>query len=130
MLLSIFALLILFQFKHFLCDYIWQTSYMLGKFKESGWVEPLLAHVCVHGAATFTIAFFFVGGLASGLFFYCILLMLLDMAIHFAMDRIKASPKMLGRFNTQQKEFWWSLGLDQMVHHLTHYALIYLIVTV
>lgn len=25
------------------------------------------------------------------------------------------------------KYFWWSLGLDQMVHHLTHYAIIYFI---
>lgn len=26
------------------------------------------------------------------------------------------------------KFFWWSLGLDQMVHHLTHYIIIYLII--
>lgn len=26
------------------------------------------------------------------------------------------------------KLFWWSLGLDQMVHHLTHYGIIYLII--
>lgn len=25
--------------------------------------------------------------------------------------------------------FWWSLGVDQMVHHLTHYAIIYWLVT-
>jgi hypothetical protein len=25
--------------------------------------------------------------------------------------------------------FWWSLGLDQMVHHLTHYYIIYRLVT-
>lgn len=130
MVLEIFVLLVLFQAKHFLCDYIWQTPYMLGKFKEKGWVEPLLAHVCVHGMATFTIAFIFTGGFGTGLIYYCVLLTILDIVIHFAMDRIKASPELLGRFNVQQKEFWWSLGLDQMVHHLTHYGLIYLIITV
>ena len=26
------------------------------------------------------------------------------------------------------KYFWWSLGLDQMVHHLTHYAIVFLTV--
>lgn len=26
------------------------------------------------------------------------------------------------------KLFWWSLGLDQMIHHLTHYLIIYIIV--
>lgn len=25
--------------------------------------------------------------------------------------------------------FWWSLGFDQMVHHLTHYVIIYFLVT-
>jgi hypothetical protein len=28
------------------------------------------------------------------------------------------------------KYFWWSLGIDQMVHHLTHYVIIYFILTV
>jgi hypothetical protein len=26
------------------------------------------------------------------------------------------------------KLFWWALGLDQMVHHLTHYGIIYFII--
>jgi len=126
MITEIFVLLVSFQAKHFVYDYIWQTPYMLGKFKEKNWLLPLLAHVYLHGAATFTIAFF-----ASGsLFWFAISLMLMDMVIHFTMDRVKASPKMLGRFNIKEKEFWWSLGFDQMVHHLTHYLLIYLIVTV
>lgn len=128
--LEIFILLFVFQTKHFLCDYIWQTPYMLGKFKEKGWVEPLLAHVAVHGAVTFTIAYAFTGGIGEGVITYCILLMLLDMVVHFVMDRIKASPKLLGRYNVQQKEFWWALGLDQKVHHITHYIIIYFIVMV
>ena len=78
------------------------------------------------------------------------------------MDRIKASPKMLGRYKSLSKKefmrakdqvndeytygdienrkafsklgkskldsnrkFWYSLGIDQMVHHLTHYIIIY-----
>ena len=61
------------------------------------------------------------------------------------MDRVKASPKMLGKFKAltanefisatdeqklNNKYFWWSLGLglDQAVHHLTHYFIIYLLV--
>lgn len=37
------------------------------------------------------------------------------------------------RANAKQKLrsnvlFWWALGLDQMVHHLTHYGVIYLII--
>lgn len=123
MIVDIFVLLVAFQIKHFLADYIYQNAYMLGKFKEKGWVLPLLSHVSFHGAFTIAIAAFYVAN-----WWIVLGLALFDMTIHFIMDRIKASPKMLGRFNTTQKEFWWSLGLDQMVHHLTHYAIIAFIV--
>lgn len=26
------------------------------------------------------------------------------------------------------KLFWWSLGFDQMIHHLTHYLIVYIII--
>jgi len=145
---TVFALLIWFQVKHFLADYPLQGQYMLGKFKE-GWdfLLPLLAHVGVHGAMTLGICLW----LRPEMWW----LALVDMAIHFTMDRIKAGPKWLGRFkpltgpdfnkyldtyehaedadarsNARQHLkgnvlFWWSLGLDQMVHHLTHYGVIY-----
>lgn len=146
-------LLIVYQFKHFVADFPLQGKYMLGKFK-SGWefFLPLLAHVAVHGAFTLTIV------LALGLP-HMWWLALVDMSIHFTMDRLKAGPKYLGRLKPlsasdmkasltylswegherEKKEatkrlrgnmfFWWSLGLDQMVHHLTHYYIIYKLVT-
>lgn len=155
----IFLLLIIYQIKHFLCDFPLQGRYMLGKFKPGNeWILPLLAHASVHGVATFLIALCFKTKIAFWV-------ALFDMAIHFTMDRIKASPNMLGRFKAlsgteymalakehqnagingflnldlkefaKQKEiektfrsntyFWWSLGLDQGVHHLTHYAIIW-----
>lgn len=164
-----------------LADYFLQVPfrYMLGKFKPGfGWILPLTAHVAIHGAFTFVIAALFLAG-DWGVFCHgqidCILFIaykmmlgkaaiaaLLDMSIHFVMDRIKASPKLLGRYkalsasemgviienfrhyqkdpaspttrDSQQVDerklkanvyFWYSLGLDQMVHHLTHYAVIY-----
>ena len=155
----VFLLLVIYQIKHFLADYPLQGKYMLGKFKGgTDWVAPLLAHACVHGAFTLLIASAFHCG-------YAPYLAVLDATLHFIMDRIKASPNMLGRFkalsanemreilyeqehyikkfpgtttalnmqddfNRKLKSnvlFWWSLGLDQMVHHLTHYLVIYLI---
>jgi hypothetical protein len=136
----IFLLLVIFQIKHFLADYPLQTRYMLGKFKP-GWayINPLLAHVSVHGAFTFWIAWAFTGS-----FWFANGLALFDMVCHFTMDRIKASPDLLGRFKPLTKEtyfaatpqqlasnnyFWWSIGLDQSVHHLTHYVIIWAIIS-
>lgn len=160
----IWLLLVLYQIKHLLADYFWQTEYMLKKFlpgKE--FMLPLAAHCLVHSAFTFLITLGFTHKLVLSLY-----LAFLDFTIHFIMDRIKASPKMLGKYqaltkrdfieqidkmklmydskesNTSEiikaenswekrkldnKKFWWSLGLDQGVHHLTHYLLIYLTLT-
>lgn len=167
---KIFILLILFQIKHFVADYPLQNEYMLGKFKEKGWILPLFCHSGVHAIITFIISLFFVD------FNVSICVGLFDFAIHFTMDRIKASPKMLGKYSSltksdfetffkerevlvastekralgedfevlrayrdeklkefdaefekkkqSNKKFWWSLGLDQGVHHLTHYIII------
>ena len=150
----LFLLLIVYQLKHFIADYLLQGEYMLGKFKPDwSFIKPLLAHVGVHAIFTFTIATLLVAWpIALGL-------ALLDAIVHFTMDRVKAGHKYLGKYKpvtskeyidakniidshtastvTINKEknrlrsnvlFWWSLGLDQMVHHLTHYSIIYLII--
>lgn len=158
----IWLLLVLYQIKHFLCDYPLQGAYMLGKFKKyPDFILPLLAHSAVHGVATFLIALVVKPKIAFWV-------ALFDMVVHFTMDRIKASPDMLGKFKAISKSeyldktkmieslttapeprhpeiqfalnemikdfhhamqsnalFWWSLGLDQGVHHLTHYLIIY-----
>lgn len=164
--MSVFVLLLLFQFKHFIADYPLQNAYMLGKFKDKGWVVPLSAHCAVHAVFTFIISAYFGLGLAFAM-------AALDFIIHFIMDRTKASPKMLGKYKAISKDefrslieskqlslegikfaetypllaeeskrrlteidsrfksntyFWWSLGLDQAVHHLTHYLIIFILV--
>ncbi len=172
----IWILLVIFQFKHFIADYPLQNEYMLGKFKKEGWKLPLASHCAVHFCFTFVISF--VTLLACGNRFivsllFSLLFGLVDFNIHFIMDRIKASPDLLGRFKALsqreylalQKEeselrhiketieshlafdlanynikakklkrdnvlFWWSLGIDQMVHHLTDILIIALIVWV
>ena len=132
---KIFVLLIIYQFKHFFADYPLQGPYMLGKFSD-GWsfFRPLAAHCGVHAGMTFAIVLFFTRSatLSSALAGF-------DFVVHFFMDRIKAGRKYLGRYKPltakeypgasieakrHNKYFWWSLGFDQMVHHLTHYAII------
>ena len=149
----IFALLVIFQVKHFLTDYPFQTPYMLGKFKGGkDWILPLTAHCGVH--ALFTL------GICAVINYQLWWLALVDFALHFTMDRIKASPKLLGKYKTvttaeykdliqiaakpfvvaymtqdEAKQrlksntyFWYCLGLDQGVHHLTHYLIIWALV--
>lgn len=122
MITTLFILLILFQLKHFIADYPLQGQYMLGKFKSgTEWILPLTAHSSVHAIGTFIISILFVP------FNIALSLAVLDFGLHFVMDRIKASPNILGRFSMDNKYFWWSLGFDQMFHHLTHYLIVFII---
>ncbi len=130
-----FALLVAFQGKHWLADYPLQGRYMLGKFRDDwSFAKPLLAHVAVHALFTFLIAMWVLDNARPA-----ILLALFDACVHFGMDRLKAGKKYLGRFKPltaataptatpsewrSNDRFWWAMGFDQMVHHLTHYAII------
>ena len=137
---TIFVLLVLYQTKHFGADFLLQTDYMLKKFSP-GWefFWPLATHAGVHAGITFGIVFMTTGSLALSAH-----LGAFDFIMHFFMDRIKASPKWLGRYEMLSKtelqnatpaqkksnsHFWMTLGFDQMVHHLTHYSIIWFVVT-
>lgn len=117
---EIFLLLIVFQLKHFICDYPLQGTYMLGKLRATNWVLPLAAHAAVHATATFLIAIWFSLHLA-------IILAIADFILHFTIDRLKASTNYGGRFKPDQPYFWRALGADQMAHHFTHYAFIFIL---
>jgi hypothetical protein len=116
----IFALLIAFQIKHLIGDYLLQTSWMVrGKAREgAGFLWPLTVHVVIHAALSFAILMAVNPRLWP--------LALLDFGIHFVMDRIKSSPRLFGRFTDMNKQsFWIPFGIDQMVHHCTHYFIIW-----
>jgi hypothetical protein len=155
----IWVLLVLYQLKHFIADYPLQSNqFMLSKFRP-GWdfVPGLAAHAGVHAGLTLAICL----AIEPGLWW----LALVDFVIHFGMDRIKASPKLMGRWKALSAKdyrsmttsvqdftgsgnaelelgaktyrkflrgntlFWIALGFDQMVHHLTHYFIIWMLVT-
>jgi hypothetical protein len=111
--LFIFILLVVYQFKHFLADYPLQNEYMLGKFSTGiSWVLPLATHSLVHASFTFLIAL--VATTGNPILWWVVLV---DFVLHFTMDRLKASPNLLGRFKMHEAKFWWALGFDQMFHH-------------
>jgi hypothetical protein len=128
---TIFILLVAFQIKHFIADFPLQTKYHLQKFlPDWRFVLPLASHCSIHAVGTWFISvaalwhtqgwhgLFAPFGLAA-----------FDFGMHFTMDRVKASPNLLGRFkDTMTPQFWWCLGFDQGVHHLTHYTIVYYLV--
>ena len=129
--MQIIMLLLSFETKHLFADFFLQGEYMLGKFRRHGWALPLAAHCGVHAVITLAICLL----VRPELFW----LAGADFAIHFVMDRVKASPDLLGRYKALSaremaaatpeerrgnKFFWWSLGFDQYIHQLTSLAIV------
>lgn len=117
----IFVLLVVFQLKHFIADFPLQNRYMLQK-QRSDWsfIPPLALHCAIHAVMTLIIVL-----LVQPKLWW---LSLIDFVLHFAMDRIKAGPKYLGRYSDISKSgFWIALGFDQMIHHLTHIWIIWML---
>lgn len=117
-----FILLIAFQVKHFLADFPLQFPYMLRKFRP-GWdfILPLTTHCIVHAVMTLIIVL-----CVRPSFWW---LAIFDFGAHFVMDRIKSGPRFLGRFKDATTTVYWvSFGFDQMVHHLTHMLIVWMLI--
>ena len=119
----VFCLLLIYQIKHYIADFPLQREYMLKKTK-AGWdfVLPLATHCGVHAVGTLSICLIFKPQLWW--------LAIADFLIHFIVDRIKSGPNYFGRYNDLTRPgFWNVLGMDQMVHHVTHIWIIWMLIT-
>ncbi len=85
---------------------------MLGKFASGWkWVTPLAAHAGVHALFTFVITtiFFIFTKIPKHPYYTAFGLALFDFSAHFIMDRIKASPNLMGR--------WKPLTAENYTHY-------------
>lgn len=103
----------LFLLKHLAADFVLQTRWIaVGKQHHEGWLLPLTLHAGLHGAMTGLIFSVVAPALAW--------IGLIDFIVHFAIDRAKAVLQSRFGLDTAKTGFWWLLGTDQTLHHLTH----------
>ncbi|MCF3640609.1 DUF3307 domain-containing protein [Rhizobium sp. TRM95111] len=106
-----------FLLKHLLADFLLQTQWMaVGKDAERQWLPPLLAHVGIHAALT--------GLIALAVAPQALWLAAVDFVVHAAIDRSKSVTGRRLALAPKNPAFWWLLGLDQSLHHLTHLAFV------
>lgn len=110
-------LMVLFAVKHFVCDFLLQTRYMLGKFHPTEWVLPLGAHCAVHAVATFVLTIWYVT------FPQALFLVAFDFVTHFIIDKVKVNLSR-GLDPKTSPEFWFLLGADQFLHSIVHILII------
>jgi hypothetical protein len=107
--------------KHVVADFLLQNTWMaVGKDQKTGWALPLLVHCAIHGA----IATLLVIAVVPKLWFVGVV----DFVIHITIDRIKGICASQFGITLGHRFFWWLIGIDQALHHLTDFALAIFIV--
>ena len=102
--------------KHLLADYVLQSSWMAhGKQRSHDWLAPLAAHAGCHGVLTTAIAL-----VAAPRLWW---LGVVDFFVHSTIDRCKGITASAYRWTPVHRLFWWSMGIDQSLHHLTGFFL-------
>ncbi len=87
----------------------------MGKHAKTGWARPLLVHCAIHAALATGILLVF----APKLWF----LGLADFVVHLIIDRAKGFCVATFNVTMEHQWFWWLIGIDQALHHLTGFAL-------
>lgn len=118
---AIITFLIAFAIKHFVVDFILQREYQWrnkGTYGHMGGIE----HATLHAFATLVILFFFTS------FDIALMLALLDGVIHYHIDWAKMKLNAVTGWKPDtHPEFWWLLGLDQLLHSLTYILILYIL---
>jgi len=123
-------LLIAFQVKHFLADFILQTPYQYtnkGKFLHLGGI----LHAFIHGFFTSIIAL-----CVNDDVIYILSLGLLDMFLHYTIDLIKTQFTQKRQYATtimsnvviKSNKYFVALGLDQLAHQLCYIFFVFCLI--
>jgi len=110
----ILLLLVAFNVKHFLADFVWQFEYMIlekGIYGAPGGIH----HSGMHAFFTFGILVWINLPMA-------LVGSVIDFIIHYHTDWAKQQTNK--GCTPNDAKFWMLMGFDQMVHHLTYLALI------
>lgn len=115
-------LAIVYQIKHWISESIFRGDYLFQRsFKDWGNFIPLCKHSLIHSGFTFSIAWYKLFDLE-----FCLKVACFDFALYFVIDQIKASPDFKEDFPSFKKwQYWWLFGLEEIVHHISHYIIIY-----
>ena len=114
--------LLLFQLKHFVCDFLLQSYATISK--KGIYLHPVgLAHAGIHA----------IGSLPALLVLThaptpIIELMAAEFVVHYHVDWLKANVDKWFKLDTTKYAYWAIFGADQLAHQLTYIAMTYAIV--
>ena len=105
--------------KHFICDFPLQANPWMYRNKGTYLHPGGIAHSVIHGTGTLLVLAPFIGHSA---FIYATI----DVVVHYHIDWVKMNFTRRHDLQPDNSEwFWILLGFDQLLHHLTYFAIVY-----
>ncbi|HKL65147.1 MAG TPA: DUF3307 domain-containing protein [Roseovarius sp.] len=117
---ALLVLVLLFQIKHLLADFVWQTGWMVrnkGTYGHPGGI----AHAGLHAVMTMPILIWTplttlaVLGVAA-----------VEFVLHYHIDWTKDQLLKRSGWSPREKGYWGLTGLDQFAHQVTYVAILWL----
>jgi hypothetical protein len=115
-------LILLFQLKHFLADFAWQSGWMVankGTYGHPGGI----AHAGVHAALTVVVLL-----TAPVPVVTVIAIALGEWVLHYHIDYAKSQLNRRAGLTPSDKSYWTLSGADQAAHQLTYLLILWLII--
>lgn len=115
------ALLLLlagFQVKHVLGDFVLQNTYILAHRRIWGHLGGFF-HIVIHAALTLPLL---LAADVHGLLFFVILIG--EAVFHYHVDWVKDRWLHARGWTTHDKQYWWLMGADQMLHQLSYLVIV------
>jgi hypothetical protein len=113
--------MLIFQIKHFLCDFALQTTNQVrnkGRYLHMGGITHAGLHTIGSIPALLVLVLSRAPALIAGL-------LLAEFLIHYHTDWAKAQMDRALRLNDTTSLYWTIFGSDQLIHQLTYIGMIY-----
>ncbi|HNV88257.1 MAG TPA: DUF3307 domain-containing protein [Methylotenera sp.] len=114
-----FEALFLLFIKHFICDFPLQANPWIYRNKGTYMHPGGITHAGIHAIGTLLVLAPYIGSA-------CLLYAAIDMVLHYHIDWAKMNvSKHYDLQPNNSDRFWILLGFDQLLHHITYFAIVY-----
>ena len=117
--LAVLLSLVLFEIKHFLCDFVFQTSNQVrakGFYGKLGGIKHAGLHAIGSVPALLVLTYSPLAILA---------VVIVEFVVHYHVDWTKARVDASQGWTIADQKYWIVFGLDQFIHQMTYVAIIY-----
>lgn len=114
----VFIGLVIFQVKHFICDYLLQTTYQYSNKGTYGHPGGIL-HAGIHAAGSLPAILIFTPSLPM-----MAAIVIGEFVVHYHIDWLKQTVDSRMNWTPQQAQYWHIFGADQLLHQLTYVVIL------